>query len=253
MVLITLLLWQIILEIHRSAISLVETTIFLIWRTSRFPVHLCTSIAAPLVHSPHWKPSDLSDRRETLQWLLSAFQIESKCFGMVLILDHCSTPHWHFLIKRNDHVPPFFFPFFFLGLQLQHMEVPRLEVKLELQLPAYTTATVMQDLSCIGNLHHCSKQRQILNPLSGARDRTRVLMDTSQIHFCCATTGTPNVPTFPEDIFLYCSLLPRTLNPLVIWFVVLPFSCLRDHFLSPQDQVGWLCVWLSEHCALCLS
>ena len=37
------------------------------------------------------------------------------------------------------------FFFFFLGLHLQHMEVPRLGVKLELQLPAYTTATAMQD------------------------------------------------------------------------------------------------------------
>ena len=29
----------------------------------------------------------------------------------------------------------------FLGLHLWHMKVPRLEVKSELQLPAYTTAT----------------------------------------------------------------------------------------------------------------
>ena len=35
-----------------------------------------------------------------------------------------------------------FLPFFpFLGLHLQHMEVPSLGVKLELELPAYTTAT----------------------------------------------------------------------------------------------------------------
>ena len=31
--------------------------------------------------------------------------------------------------------------FFFLGLHLQYMEVPRLGVKSELQLPAYTTVT----------------------------------------------------------------------------------------------------------------
>ena len=40
----------------------------------------------------------------------------------------------------------------FLGLQVWHMEVPRLGVELELQLPAYTTATATQDLSCICNL-----------------------------------------------------------------------------------------------------
>ena len=29
-----------------------------------------------------------------------------------------------------------------------------------------------------------------LNPLSEARDHTHILIDTSQICFCCATTGT---------------------------------------------------------------
>ena len=32
------------------------------------------------------------------------------------------------------------------------------------------------------NLHHNSRQHWILNPLREARDRTCVLMDTSQIH-----------------------------------------------------------------------
>ena len=40
-----------------------------------------------------------------------------------------------------------FFFFFFLGPHLWHMEVPRLGVKLELQLPAYTTATASWDPS----------------------------------------------------------------------------------------------------------
>ena len=44
--------------------------------------------------------------------------------------------------------------FCFLGLHLWHMEVSRLGVKLELQLPAYSTATAMPDLSRIFNLHH---------------------------------------------------------------------------------------------------
>ena len=34
------------------------------------------------------------------------------------------------------------------------MEVTRLEVELELQLPAYATATAMQDPSYIWDLHH---------------------------------------------------------------------------------------------------
>ena len=40
-------------------------------------------------------------------------------------------------------------------------------------------------------LHYSSWQRQILNPLREARDRTRVLMDTSCICYHWATTGTP--------------------------------------------------------------
>ena len=61
------------------------------------------------------------------------------------------------------------------------MEVPRLGVESELQLPAYTTVTAMRDPSCVCDLHHCSEQCQILNPLSETRDLTHVLLDTSQV------------------------------------------------------------------------
>ena len=71
--------------------------------------------------------------------------------------------------------------FVFLGPHLRHMELPRLGVESELKLPAYTTATATQDLSCACDLHHSSQHRQILNPLSEARDRTRILMDPSGV------------------------------------------------------------------------
>ena len=58
----------------------------------------------------------------------------------------------------------------FLGPHLWHMEVPRLGVQSELQLPAYTTATAMWDLSCVCSLYHSSWQPWILKPLSKARD-----------------------------------------------------------------------------------
>ena len=61
------------------------------------------------------------------------------------------------------------------------MEVPRLGVESEMQLPAYTTATAMLDLSSI--FDHSSQKSQILNPLSGARNRTHVLMDNSPVHY----------------------------------------------------------------------
>ena len=51
----------------------------------------------------------------------------------------------HFWLK-HQHIFPFV-------LYLWHMEVPRLGVKSQLQLWAYTTATAMLDLSHICDLH----------------------------------------------------------------------------------------------------
>ena len=72
------------------------------------------------------------------------------------------------------------------------MEVPRLGVESDLQLPAYTTDTARQDLSCI-----CDLQPQLMatpdprpTELSEGEDSTYIVMDTSRIWFCCATTGT---------------------------------------------------------------
>ena len=63
-----------------------------------------------------------------------------------------------------------FFFFFSLGLPLQYLEIPRLGVESELRLPAYATVTTPPDLSLVCSLWHSSRQRQILNPQSEARD-----------------------------------------------------------------------------------
>ena len=52
------------------------------------------------------------------------------------------------------------------------MEIPRLRVQLELQLPAYARATVMPDPSHVSDPHHSSQQCRILNPLNKARNQT---------------------------------------------------------------------------------
>ena len=54
-----------------------------------------------------------------------------------------------------------------LGPHLWHMEVPRVGVESELHL-----RPTPQPQQC-----------QILNPLSEARNRTRILMDTSWVHY----------------------------------------------------------------------
>ena len=69
----------------------------------------------------------------------------------------------------------------------------RLGVSLELQLLAYATATVTSDPSRGCDLHHSSRQRQILNPLIEARDHTCNLMVPSRIRVHCATMGTPKI------------------------------------------------------------
>ena len=68
----------------------------------------------------------------------------------------------------------------FFGPFLWHMEVPRRGVKSELQLPTYTPATAT------------------LNPLSEARDRTRILMETSQVCY----------PLSHDETSLFGSLCP---------------------------------------------
>ena len=55
------------------------------------------------------------------------------------------------------------------------------QAELELHLPAYATATAMQDVGHLCDLHHSSQQHWILNTLSKGRDQTQVLMDNSQV------------------------------------------------------------------------
>ena len=59
------------------------------------------------------------------------------------------------------YIGAIFFFFFFFRATSQHMEVPRLGVKLELQPLAYATATATRDLSPVCDLHRSSQQCQI--------------------------------------------------------------------------------------------
>ena len=80
----------------------------------------------------------------------------------------------------------FFFFFFFLLLRATHRAYGSSQARsgIGAQPLAYTTATTTQDLSRIFDLHCSLQQCQILNPLSEPRNRTCILVDTSQIHFC---------------------------------------------------------------------
>ena len=76
----------------------------------------------------------------------------------------CSMIFLTVLLSCNPPVIQFthlFTYFCFLGLHLQHVEVPRLGIESELQLLAYTTATAMRDLSHVWNLCHRSFARSL--------------------------------------------------------------------------------------------
>ena len=88
--------------------------------------------------------------------------------------------------------------FFFIGLHLWYMEVPRLGVESELQLLAYDTTTAMQDPILICDLCFSLEQHQILNPLRKARDRTCILRDTSQV---------PNLLSLSGNVHIHGSII----------------------------------------------
>ena len=87
-------------------------------------------------------------------------------------------------LLRTQGFLSFFFFFSFLvllGLHLRHMEIPRLGVESELQLPACIYHSHSNARSVTYTTAH--GQRWILNPLSEARDGTCILTDASQIRF----------------------------------------------------------------------
>ena len=93
--------------------------------------------------------------------------------------------HWLHHCRSSCACSLFFF-FFFFRATFRHMEVPSLGVQSGMRL----LATATRDPSRVWDLHHSSRPCWILNPLSEARDWTRVFMETSQIRFHCTITGT---------------------------------------------------------------
>ena len=107
----------------------------------------------------------------------------------ITTLENCGAVMWRFpdiMLSSGGSFQNLrlFLVFFFLGPHPRYMEVSRLEVKSELQLLAYTTATATPDPSHVFDLHHSSQRHWILTPLSKARDQTCVLMDTSWVCYC---------------------------------------------------------------------
>ena len=85
--------------------------------------------------------------------------------------------------------------FCFLGPHLWHMEVPRLGSNGSCSCqPMPQPQQLRINWSHICDLHHHSGQHQIPNPLSEARDQTRILMDGSQVCHLLNHNGNPYIP-----------------------------------------------------------
>ena len=122
--------------------------------------------------------------RACVVWVISGF---NKTLELKLLIDH----------KREGII----FFLFFLGLHLQHREIPWPGNESELQLLACATAAL--DLSCICNLHRSLRQRQFLNPLNKTRYRTCILRDDIVSLNCWDTTETPRSDYFLKLLSLF--------------------------------------------------
>ena len=118
---------------------------------------------------------------------------------------------------------------------------------------AYTTDTAMLDPSCICNLHCSSWQYWILNPMSGARDQTCNLMDTSWVHYLLSHNRNSlsgyfwsNFPRFFANPFLWTSSLrssrgkKKSLKAALLSIFHIP------NLLTWKNQQLHLKVWLHE-------
>ena len=128
-----------------------------------------------------------------------------------------------------------FFSFVFLGSYLWQREVLRLGVESEPQLLAYTTATAMPDLNHVCDLYHSSWQCQILNPLSRARDWTRVLMGSGRVvtaepqwEYCIFAFMMP-VANQNNLLYSYVCVMAWNLTICLLHYLSLPNTIERDN------------------------
>ena len=144
------------------------------------------------------------------------------------------------------------------------MEVPRLGVELELQLPATASATAMPDPSHVCYLHHSSQQHQIPSPLGRARDGTCILMGTSQIpNLLChnrnsllffpqgsqpggvsGSSTSKGSASLKKHAHMFCLLFPDV-SPHLEWSEfkkIRPGNwVLLNYWLDHVDIQGWMC------------
>ena len=124
----------------------------------------------------------------------------------------------------------FFFFFFFFRATLLAYGGSQARGRIRAVALAYARATEAPDPSHICKSHHSSQQRQILNPLSEARDRTCNLKVPSWIHFHWATTGTLGYSILMEVFNWYANNVNTSIYDITIEFFFF-FYHLRGDFI----------------------
>ena len=141
---------------------------------TRFLEHDSHGVTLP-PENLQWFLLSIEARVDIASYTLSTFGISSHCFS--------THPHRHLPYSTDYFVALYFRSislsyFFFLLFGATPTAYGSSQARGQI---GATAVTAMPDLSRVCDLHHSSWQRKILNPLSEARDRTFIPMDTSRI------------------------------------------------------------------------
>ena len=124
-------------------------------------------------------------------------------------------------------VSSFFLSAFFFSAVPLHMDIPRLGIESELQLPPYASTTATPDPCYICNLHHSAQQCQILNPLSRARVWIHILMHTSRVHDHWATRELQGSFLFTNGYPEFVGKTILSSSNYIVTFIYENISCLE--------------------------
>ena len=140
-------------------------------------------------------------------------------------------PFFHVL--ANSYFLSFSF-FAFLGLQVQHMEVPRLGAESELQFLAYSTTTATRDLASSVTYTTAHWQHQILNLSS--QFRNRIVMDTRSGSLPLSYNGNTS-----SLIFLMTAILTVKRRYLTWFWFKFPWWSVTSGSFSCSTLVSFIC------------
>ena len=130
-----------------------------VWKLSPFKPFPVTSINLPQILFATIRTAQQSqtfvDKYSTIDKVTFGFFCLFVCLFCCIQRSEVPGPGIELESQQWQYSIPFFLLF---RPHSWRMEVPRLGVELELQLPAYTIATAMWDLSLICDLHYSSRQ-----------------------------------------------------------------------------------------------